>query len=250
MARKLKAIIAGAGFGGLTAAAALAQRGWEVVVYERQPEVRAAGSGIYVWENGLRVLDAIGAAIPHHELFRGRAIEQRNHLNQVIDEGRLPPDMRLVTIPRKELLNAIRDAAEKSGVTIETGSEVIGATAMGELQFAAGRSETADLAIGADGVWSIVRKALGLEFFHGSKAPCAPSFRVPRRNSARTAGTNTSSVGTATGDFLSLRWRSRPGRRHGRRYRQPIPDRLADPWKREQMSRAARSEPTGSKSAR
>jgi hypothetical protein len=29
-----------------------------------------------------------------------------------------------------------------------------------------------------------------------------------------------------------------------------IPDRLADPWKREQMSRAARSEPTGSKSAR
>jgi 2-polyprenyl-6-methoxyphenol hydroxylase-like FAD-dependent oxidoreductase len=166
MARKLKAIIAGAGFGGLTAAAALAQRGWEVVVHERQPEVRAAGSGIYVWENGLRVLDAIGASIPHDELFRGRAIEQRNHLNQVIDDGTLPPDLRLVTIPRKELLNAIRDAAEKSGAVIHTGSEVIGATAQGELQFAAGRGETADLAIGADGVWSVVRKALGLELFH------------------------------------------------------------------------------------
>jgi 2-polyprenyl-6-methoxyphenol hydroxylase-like FAD-dependent oxidoreductase len=166
MTRKLKAIIAGGGFGGLTAAAALAQRGWEVVVHERQAEVRAAGSGIYVWENGLRVLDAIGASIPHDELFRGRAIEQRNHLNQVIDDGALPPDLRLVTIPRKELLNAIRQAAEKSGVVIKTGSEVISATAQGELQFAAGLSETADLAIGADGVWSVVRKALGLELFH------------------------------------------------------------------------------------
>jgi 2-polyprenyl-6-methoxyphenol hydroxylase-like FAD-dependent oxidoreductase len=163
MARTLKAIIAGAGFGGLTAAAALAQRGWEVVVYERQPEVRAAGSGIYVWENGLRVLDAIGAAIAHGDLFRGRAIEQRNHLNQIIDDGTLPPDVRLVTIPRKELLSAIRDAAEKSGAVIKTAAEVIGATSHGELQFAAGRSETADLAIGADGVWSVVRQALGLE---------------------------------------------------------------------------------------
>ena len=45
-------------------------------------------------------------------------------------------------------------------------SPVIGATAQGKLQFAAGRSETADLAIGADGVWSVVRTALGLELFH------------------------------------------------------------------------------------
>ena len=132
MARKLKAIIAGAGFGGITAAAALAQRGWDVVVYERQSEVRAAGSGIYVWENGLRVLDAIGAAIAHEDLFRGRAIEQRNHLNQVIDDGTLPLDVRLVTIPRKELLSAIRHAAEKSGVVIKTAAEVIGATTQGE----------------------------------------------------------------------------------------------------------------------
>src|ERR1700760_3568361 len=120
MARQLKAIIAGAGFGGLTAAAALAQRGWDVVVYERQQEVRAAGSGIYVWENGLRVLDAIGADVLGGGIFRGLPIEQRNHLNEIIDDGTLPPDLRLVTIPRKDLLNAIREAAEKAGVKIET----------------------------------------------------------------------------------------------------------------------------------
>jgi 2-polyprenyl-6-methoxyphenol hydroxylase-like FAD-dependent oxidoreductase len=166
MRRKMKAIIAGAGFGGLTAAAALAQRGWEVVVYERQPEVRAAGSGIYVWENGLRVLLAIGAEVLHQDIFRGLAIEQRNHANQVIDDGTLPPDVRLVTIPRKELLGAVRVAAEKSGVTIRTGAEVVGATTRGELHFSAGKTEAADLAIGADGIWSTVRHALGLELVH------------------------------------------------------------------------------------
>jgi salicylate hydroxylase len=78
----------------------------------------------------------------------------------VIDDGALPPDLRLITIPRKELLGAIRAAAEQAGVVIKTGSEVIGATARGELQFAAGRTEAADLAIGADGIWSTVRQHL------------------------------------------------------------------------------------------
>ena len=61
MASSLRAIIAGGGLGGLAAAAALARRNWSVTVFERQPELRASGSGIYIWENGLRVLSAIGA---------------------------------------------------------------------------------------------------------------------------------------------------------------------------------------------
>ena len=46
MSGKFKAIIAGGGFGGLTAATALAQRGWSVTIYERQPEIRAAGVAV------------------------------------------------------------------------------------------------------------------------------------------------------------------------------------------------------------
>ncbi|MFT4585779.1 MAG: 2-polyprenyl-6-methoxyphenol hydroxylase-like FAD-dependent oxidoreductase [Gammaproteobacteria bacterium] len=45
---KLTAIIAGGGIGGLACAAALAQRGWAVTVYERQDELRAVGAGIYI----------------------------------------------------------------------------------------------------------------------------------------------------------------------------------------------------------
>ena len=53
--------IAGAGFAGLTGACALAQRGWSVRVHERADRLRTTGAGIYIYENGLRVLEAVGA---------------------------------------------------------------------------------------------------------------------------------------------------------------------------------------------
>src|SRR5215212_7261832 len=53
--------IVGAGFAGLTAACALAQRGWSVRVHERADRLRTTGAGIYIYENGLRVLEAVGA---------------------------------------------------------------------------------------------------------------------------------------------------------------------------------------------
>ena len=51
-------IVVGAGFAGLTAACAFAQRGWSVRVHERADQLRPTGAGIYVYENGLRVLEA------------------------------------------------------------------------------------------------------------------------------------------------------------------------------------------------
>src|SRR5260370_41996352 len=58
---KRHAEIAGAGFAGLTAACALAQRGWSVRVHERGQRLRTTGAGIYIYENGLRVLAAVAA---------------------------------------------------------------------------------------------------------------------------------------------------------------------------------------------
>ena len=53
--------IAGGGFAGLTAAIAIKKLGWSVRVHEADKELRTFGAGIYIWENGLRVLRAIGA---------------------------------------------------------------------------------------------------------------------------------------------------------------------------------------------
>ena len=61
MATRRHAEIAGAGFAGLTAAAALAQRGWSVRIHERGDRLRTAGAGIFMYENGLRVFEALGA---------------------------------------------------------------------------------------------------------------------------------------------------------------------------------------------
>src|SRR5438045_9722592 len=58
---KRRAEIVGGGFAGLTAACALAQRGWRVRVHERADRLRTAGAGINVYENGLRVLNTLGA---------------------------------------------------------------------------------------------------------------------------------------------------------------------------------------------
>ena len=55
-----RAVVIGAGIGGLTAAIALKQTGWDVEVYERAPELREAGAGITLWTNAVKVLRKLG----------------------------------------------------------------------------------------------------------------------------------------------------------------------------------------------
>lgn len=167
MTNKLKAIIAGGGIGGLATAAALGQHGWDVTVYERQDALRAVGAGIYIWENGLRVLEKLGA---YEEAtagaFRGTHFEQRDAHGQIIESARIEADKRLLTVPRSALLDALKNACLRAGVKVETRAEVIGATARGELLFPNNETVQADLAIGVDGIWSKVRTSLGLELLH------------------------------------------------------------------------------------
>lgn len=165
--KKLSAIVAGGGLGGLATAAALAQRGWDVTVLERQSELRANGSGIYIWENGLRVLQAIGAYEQAIEgAFYGSHFEQRDQHNRVIDSGPTPPHRRLITIMRSQLLKALEQTGQQAGVRVRTNVEAIGASARGELMLASGERLRADLVIGADGIWSRIRQSLGLELLH------------------------------------------------------------------------------------
>ncbi|WP_411103241.1 FAD-dependent oxidoreductase [Streptomyces sp. cmx-4-9] len=57
-----RAVVVGAGIGGLTAAVALHRRGWEVVVYERSRQP-SPGAGIVLAPNALRALDSIGVGV-------------------------------------------------------------------------------------------------------------------------------------------------------------------------------------------
>ena len=58
--KKRHAEISSGGFAGLTTATALAQRGWSVRVHERREKLQEEGAGIVLWQNSLKVLDALG----------------------------------------------------------------------------------------------------------------------------------------------------------------------------------------------
>ena len=60
-AKKPKILIAGGGIGGMTAGAALLQRGFDVEIFEQAGELREVGAGIQISPNGNRALDSIGA---------------------------------------------------------------------------------------------------------------------------------------------------------------------------------------------
>ena len=157
--------IAGAGFAGLTAAAALAQRGWSVRVHEIGDRLRTAGAGIYIYENGLKVFEAVGAFdAATRDAFPGSAREMRDDSNATIARIEWPADgpMRMFTIVRQNCIDALAEVATKAGVEIVTDSEVAGATPEGELILADGRRLKADLVVGADGVGSPTRDSLGL----------------------------------------------------------------------------------------
>lgn len=163
----LKALIAGAGIGGLATAAALAQRGWDVTVYERQSELRVNGSGIYLWNNGLDVLSEIGAYDRVLKTpFLGEGIEQRDHLGNVFLPAILPPGSRLVCIHRRDLHAGLEKAARDAGAEIVTGAEIVDAQSNGHLVFANGDHAVGDLLVGCDGAWSSVRRSMGVELYH------------------------------------------------------------------------------------
>jgi 2-polyprenyl-6-methoxyphenol hydroxylase-like FAD-dependent oxidoreductase len=159
---KRHAEIAGAGFAGLTAACALAQRGWSVRVHERGERLRTTGAGIYIYENGLRVLAAVGAyaaAVEGAPFAHTR--EVRDDRNRVISVHRWEGS-RVFSIVRQTVINALAAAAERAGAEIVTGSVATAASADGELVLADGRKLKADLIVGADGSNSAVRQAVGL----------------------------------------------------------------------------------------
>jgi 2-polyprenyl-6-methoxyphenol hydroxylase-like FAD-dependent oxidoreductase len=160
-----RAEIAGAGLAGLTAAAVLAQRGWRVRVHERAPELREIGAGIYLFENALRVLEEIGAyddvAAKAERITDG---DLRDHADRLVirRNERRAVSSRLYVALRRDLHSALARAAVDAGAEIVTDSRVLGALPEGRLELADGPGEQVDLVVGADGVHSRVRDALGL----------------------------------------------------------------------------------------
>ena len=90
---------------------ALAQKGWSVRLHERSPELRPTGAGIYIYENGLRVLEKLGA---YDEAVKGAPFahtrEMRDEQNSVLSVHRWDPSKRVFSIVRQRVITALADA--------------------------------------------------------------------------------------------------------------------------------------------
>lgn len=156
-----RAVIAGAGYAGLTAAVALLQRGWEVRVIERAPSIRSEGYSIAFHENGLRALEALGLldralaqAVP---MPARQTRDRRGRVTSTFDA-----DYRLFRIARPHLIGVLAAEAGRLGGVVDCGATALAVEPEGRLRLADGAVEKADLVVAADGVMSPLRDGLGL----------------------------------------------------------------------------------------
>ena len=162
-------LIVGGGVGGLTAAVALRQRGIEVDLIEKNSAHTVYGVGIIQPNNALRALDAIGLA--GECVKRGGAFDHvrvRDRHGNLIGGGKSPgeaaPHLPAVNgITRPILQEILLTAAHEAGAQIRVGVEIKTWSDRGDrvmVTFSDGSSREYDLLIGADGVFSQLRKDL------------------------------------------------------------------------------------------
>lgn len=166
MERTKRAVIIGAGIGGLATAIALRQVGWDATVYESRPDVREAGAGLLIGANAMQGLFRLGVA---------SAVAASAHALKALDI--LAPDGKLlsrtdsrpaddgypenVTILRTDLLAVLADAAGREAIrTNKQAMHVEAAADAARVHFADGTTETADVVIAADGIHSAIRRQL------------------------------------------------------------------------------------------
>ena len=164
-------LIAGAGIGGLTAALCLAQKGFEVKIFEQADSISEIGAGIQLSPNCSRVLHYLGleaairrsAFLPEASEIRhwktGRMISANNRGNTTARDYGFP----YYHIHRADLIHVLQEAAlQNPNIEVSTSCAVQTfdqATDEIVLHCEAGEYR-GDLLIGADGIHSTVRTGL------------------------------------------------------------------------------------------
>lgn len=175
--------IVGAGLGGLTLARVLDVHGIETVIYDldASPAARHQGGMLDMHEESGQMALRVAGLFAEFE----RSVLPGGDASRVLDKhGALlfdePGSGRRPEIDRGTLRDLLLDSLPEGTVRWGTRVTEVRAVAGGhELTFADGRTDTADLLVGADGAWSRVRPLLT----SGQPAYAGLSFveiRVPR----------------------------------------------------------------------
>jgi salicylate hydroxylase len=168
----MKIVIAGAGIGGLTAGAALLEKGFDVTILEQAKALKEIGAGVQLSPNATRVLYRLGVG----QRLEGVACEPDGKCVRLWNTGQTWPLFDLggasrevygfpyLTLHRADLHQALVDVVRShkpDAIRLDAKVEdVVQSGAKVEVQTVSGERHEADLLIGADGVHSRVRRAL------------------------------------------------------------------------------------------
>jgi 2-polyprenyl-6-methoxyphenol hydroxylase-like FAD-dependent oxidoreductase len=164
---RARAVVIGAGIGGLAATAGLCAAGWDVTACERAASLEPVGAALGLAPNGLRALDAIDAgaslralAVPQELGIRrpdGRWLVRSTTNRMIVDRFGDP----IILLPRAAVIDAL--AARVPGGVLSLGTEVTsvepGGKAAARVVTTAGEMD-ADLVVAADGIGSATRRVL------------------------------------------------------------------------------------------
>ncbi len=172
MGQQFKIGIVGAGLGGMTAAVALQQRGFDVTVYEQSPVLGEIGAGTTVGPNMTLVLQGLGLEEAAESFAGGsttfgtlnyktgeRILFTERSLEQALKtQGALTRYML-----RADLHKVLEDAFDKAGDTLRLDHALADIEQDGDgvtLRFANGAMDRCDVVIACDGLKSVVRDKL------------------------------------------------------------------------------------------
>ncbi len=170
-----RAIIAGAGIGGLAAALALSQAGFRVAIYEKAARLEEFGAGLQLTPNATRVLSRLGvlervlrfASSPHAVVVL-RGSDDTELMRMPLDEAERRWGAAYLVIHRADLQRALVEAVDSErGVELTLGAAVVDFAdegrrlSVGLISGLAKGRDDADLLIGADGLRSQIRDQLG-----------------------------------------------------------------------------------------
>ena len=153
--------IIGGGIGGLTAALALQQSGFQCEVFEQAPALHDVGAAIAIWPNATRILQRLN--VFEKILEKAGVMEEIRWVDQngwLINRVSISdPQFPAVALHRADLQNTLVRSLPQS--SIHLGHELIDQTQRGDKMvatFANGHSIEAEFLIGADGIHSRVRE--------------------------------------------------------------------------------------------